>query len=389
VDESTYQIERIADCVLNPSQQVFGTIKDAIEESTNSIYNIKEDTKEHLKMSSNKQSKLEERKFREVIGGYLAGIKEAVNSPDKKLEELTELLSYFDDLSPTDLKEEVEAEVAKTQIAIKEAIQLSSSLKETFGTDSPEAFKEGFSKLAVETALFERQTEDWKKLAETLQVSVTSLKEELTDRPTVEMLEEARTRYLNLKKKYIEKQKTLIAKIHSKNKSLDENVGIYKEVVKEIEGIVKTLTESEKINVELFKANKNLIKENASLITKLEEAQVAHSKRVKELTALPTVKHTDPKTMFKGYTEGSQVGSYYNDLEKQHGKDILPYKEKILNCKTVFEAMRIYNTALIEMTDSIYTYRSGDLSENKKKIEEATNTRITHSRELKRPEGWE
>jgi hypothetical protein len=32
VDESTYQIERIADCVLNPSQQVYGTIQDAIEE---------------------------------------------------------------------------------------------------------------------------------------------------------------------------------------------------------------------------------------------------------------------------------------------------------------------------------------------------------------------
>ena len=98
VDESTYQIERIADCVLNPSQQVYGTIKDAIEEkTTNYSSTIKEDTKEHIKMSSNKLSKFEERKFRESIDFYLAEALKEDKTPDVRLKELNELMTYFDE----------------------------------------------------------------------------------------------------------------------------------------------------------------------------------------------------------------------------------------------------------------------------------------------------
>lgn len=386
VEESTYQIERIADCVLNPSQQVFGTIQDAIEESTKSV---KEDTKEHIKMSANKQSKLEERKFRETVTSYLSQIKEKTDSPDNKLVELNELLSYFDESSPKDLRESVEAEVAKTNSEIEEALKHTTSLKETFGTSNPEEFKEGFAKLATETSLYERQIDDWKKLAENLQKTISELKEEISERPTKEMLDESFSRVKFVREKYFNKEKELESLLEGKDKEIKENSEIHKRVLFDLKEAVKSLRESEAINSELLQNNKELLIESTELKKKLLEMKQDFSKKMKEATALPKVKYTDPKTMFSGYSESTKVLNYYNDLEKQHGKHILPYKEKILSCKTIFEAMRIYNTALSEMTDAIYTSTGGNLEENKKLVEEATGMKIAHNRELKKPAGWE
>jgi hypothetical protein len=389
VDESTYQIERIADCVLNPSQQVYGTIQDAIEENVNTNLNDKEAIKEHVKMSANKQSKLEERKFRELIESYYTGIKVGSYSPDKKLEELNELLSYFDETSPKELKEKIEKEIEETNKEIKEAIVKATSLKETFGTNNPEEFKEGFSKLATETSLYERQVEDWKKLAENLQNTITELKSELDKRPTADKLEDSSLRARFVKERYREKEMNLVKELNEAKKALEQTKKIQTQVLKELSGKVTELKESEVINMELLFKNKELLKENASLKRSVLEEKDNLKRKVTELTALPEVKHTDPKTMFRGFSENKKVLNYYNDLEKQHGKNILPYKEKILTCKTVFEAMRVYNTALVEMSNSLYTYTSGDLKENKSRIEEATGTVITHSRVLNKPEGWE
>ncbi len=387
VDENSYQIERIADCVLNPSQQVYGTIQDAIEENSKSTG--KEAIKEHVKMSTNKQSKFEERKFKEAVGSYFTEIKTAQYSPDKKLEELTELLSYFDDSSPKELKEQIEKEIEATNMEIKEALSKVTSLKETFGTNNPEEFKEGFSKLATETTLYERQVEDWKKLAEKLQGTIAELKEELELRPSKDKLEDSSLRVKFVKEQALLKEKKLTTYLEQKEKLLDRNSSIHSEVLKELAKKTNELKESEIINAELLSKNNELLKEVSALKKSIVTSTKLYERKIQELTALPTVKHTDPKTMFNNFNENSKVVNYYNDLEKQHGKNILPYKEKILTCKTVFEAMRVYNTALVEMSNSLYTYTTGDVNENKSRIEEATGKTITHSRVLNKPEGWE
>ncbi|HNQ20696.1 MAG TPA: hypothetical protein PKI46_06515, partial [Bacteroidales bacterium] len=301
VDESTYQIERIADCVLNPSQQVYGTIKDAIEES---IDNESKDTnyisrsmiKEHVKMSTNKLSKLEERKFRDSIEHYLSEIKSKINTPNKKLEELTELLSYFDEEDGDafkDLKEKVEIEVSETRKEINEAIHKASALKETFGTDNPEDFKEGLKKLATDTQFYERQVDDWKKLAESLQSSIKSYKEELEKRPTLDEINSYKERIKAIKEKRKIKELEYIKKISKYESQLDENAKIYKEMVKELTRAIKALEESENLNKELFINNKKLVTEVKELRITSKNLKESYEEKIKNLTKLPEVKHID------------------------------------------------------------------------------------------------
>ncbi len=392
VDESTYQIERIADCVLNPSQKVYGSLQDEIKDSvevkpTNSI-SEKEEKKEHVKMSANKQSKFEERRFRETIESYFSNLSESTHSPDAKLSELQELLSYFDESSPKDLREKIETEIANTEKEIKEAVTKVHALKETFGTNNPEEFKEGFSKLAVETQLYERQVEDWKKIAGTLQTTIKDLKEELEARPTIEEFNEVVDVLDETRKTLNKKINTVVKKLKEKDKNLDQNAKIYQEMVKELQEAYSKLQSQTKKVTSLQENVKELETEITSLKEFNVDQMVDFQKRMKELTALPAVKHTHQKEMFKNYNENSKVKAYYEDLERQHGKAILPFKEKILGCKTLFEAMRVYTNALTEMTQGIYTMRTGDESENKTLVESATHTKIQNKRELNLPEGW-
>ena len=392
VDENTYQIERIADCVLNPSQKVYGSIQDEIKDSvetkpTNSI-SEKDEKKEHVKMSANKQSKFEERRFRETIESYFSSLEEGVHSPDSKLKELKELLSYFDESSPVDLREKIETEISNTEAVIQESVKKAHALKETFGTDNPDEFKEGFSKLATETQLYERQADDWKKIAETLQVSIKELKEELDARPTVEQYENALASVKETKKHFIKKLNTASSLLNNKEKNLNENAKIYKEMVKELQEAYSKLASETKKSASLKEEVKVLTKTVSDLKEFNEDQMNVFKSKIKEMTALPEVKHVHQKEMFKHYNENSKVKSYYEDLERQHGKEILPFKEKILGCKTLFEAMRIYTNALAEMSASLYTIHTGDEAENRTLVESATNSKISHKRELNLPEGW-
>jgi len=391
VDESTYQIERIADCVLNPSQQVYGTIKDVIEEkTTNYSSTIKEDTKEHIKMSSNKLSKFEERKFRESINFYFAEALKEDKTSDIRLKELNELMTYFDEGDNyTDLKEMVEKEIENTHKAIKEAIVKASSLKETFGTDNPEEFKEGLAKLATDSQLYERQLEDWKKLAEGLQKTIKELKEELEKKPSNEQVENLKDRIKFIKESQLKKEVSLNETIRIKDKHLDENAKIYQEMVGELKRVVDALAESESINEELYTKNKSLLKEINESKKQISNLREVYEKKIADLTKLPEVKHSDPKKMFNNFNENNKVKKYYEDLEKQHGSDIIPYKEKIVSCKTLFEAMRVYTNALNEMTSDIYISKSGDETIDRTRIEEATGYKINPAKSRNVPEGWD
>ena len=48
-------------------------------------------------------------------------------------------------------------------------------------------------------------------------------------------------------------------------------------------------------------------------------------------------------------------------------RQIRKFKEKILGCKTLFEAMRVHTTALAQMSEDIHPSSSNDFSERKGK----------------------
>lgn len=386
VDENTYMIERVADCVLNPSQQVFGTIQDAIEEKTTNY--MKDPLKENIKMSV-KQSKLEEKIFKTTIEGYLNEIKNSKKLPSLKLKEYKELLSYFSEEDTSDLKKSVEDEIEEVENEIEESVSAISSFKETFGTNNPEDFKEGLSKLAIETQLNEKQVADWKKIAENLQETILNLQTELKSRPTLEQYESLVSSKEKFREKYLKRIETLQKISNGKEKNLDENAKIYKEMLNEIKRAIKTVKETEAELLEAKKMNKQLLLEVSSLKEDISNRNKFFEKTVSELTAIPEVKIAKTNEQFKNFTESNKIEKYYNDLERQHGKSILRYKEKILGCKTLFEAMRVYTSALVEMSDNLYTLKTGDARENRRRVENATGIKIVGAKALNKPETWE
>jgi hypothetical protein len=386
VDENTYMIERVADCVLNPSQQVFGTIQDAIEEKTTNY--MKDPLKENIKMSV-KQSKLEEKIFKTTIEGYLNEIKNSQKLPSQKLKEYKELLTYFSEEDTSDLKKSIEDEIEGVEDEIEESVSTISSFKETFGTHNPEDFKEGLTKLALETQLNEKQVADWKMIAENLQETILNLQTELKSRPTLEQYDSLVTSKKELKERYVKRIETLQKVSSEKEKNLDENARIYEEMLNEIKKAVKTIKETEAKLFEAKKQNKQLILEISSLKKEMLDKNKFFEKTIAEITAVPEVKIAKTNEQFRNFTESNKIEQYYNDLERQHGKAILRYKEKILGCKTLFEAMRIYTSALVEMSDNIYTIKTGDVKENKKMVESATGIKIGSKRTLNKPETWE
>lgn len=392
VDPTSYQIERIADCVLNPSQQVFGTIQDAIEENTSKpdpTDNKESVLKENNKMSGRKYSKLEERAFRTDIESFLNEALQ-VSEPNSRLTSLEEVLSYFEEGSPADLKEKVLAEVAKCKTEILESAKVLNTFKETFGTTNPEEFKEGFVKLATNSSLYERQADDWKKLAESLQEKIMELQSTIDSLPTQEQLEEAVALTKKAKTFYSNKISSMREDLFLKEESIEKNSAIIEQMIKELSNLKKENKElsfekrdlSEK--VDFLKSKAFSLEENiVSLKNQL-------AKTIREYEAPPKFKvQKSGKEMFEGFSESKEVTSYYNDLVKQHGDKILPYKERILGCKTLFEAMRIYTSALSEMTKDIRVVKTGNLSEDKKIVENATGYKIRKPNQLRKPRTWD
>ncbi len=389
VDENTYQIERIADCVLNPSQQVFGTIQDAIEENTDKkTENV---LKEQKPMATNKYSKLEERKFKEMITSDIASIHSSSKPLEEKIKDLTDLLGYFDESSPKDLKESVEVEIVNLNKEVFEATKVVSELKETFGTASPTEFKEGLSKLAINSSLYERQAEDWKKLAESLQTKIVEMTKTIEELPTQESFDEVTAQNKKYKEFYSKKVNDLKGIINKKESNLDENAIIYKQMIKELNLSKK---DNAKLKLELTSVKKDIstiISENKTLKEYANTIKTKYENKIEELTALPLVKPRQTRSeMFEGFNESKEITSYYNDLVKQYGDKITPYKERILGCKSLFEAMRIHTTALVEMSESVRPAITNDYNERKAFTEASTGFKIARdTTKLKMPKGWD
>lgn len=146
VDPDTYQIERLADVVLNPSQSVYGVINDetnlgnieytkkqVVKESTeNQNENrIQENTNMDTKEAGVKSalSKVEEKLLRRNINNYLKENMEITN-PIKQLDDLKEIQSLIREGQLTDLEEGVESKLAEVQKKIEDMVELGLKMKE-------------------------------------------------------------------------------------------------------------------------------------------------------------------------------------------------------------------------------------------------------------------
>ena len=397
----SYQLERPADLVLNPSQKVYGRYdmkvpknKDGItHEATETKNNGKEELKENTPMSTEvKLSKLEERKFRRDVGVFLEEASK-ITDPQERLGQLNEILAYFAEGIAPDLKKEVETKVNEAKVSIEKAIKEHTKLVETFGVDNVDQVKEGIKKVAVDTQLFERDASEWKQIAEGLQDKVQKLNAIIATRPTVEAYKTSLAFSTRMKETFKSKETELLNTIKELQIKIKKQSLIEEQMIKElanISGDNKKLKEySSKLYDYSVRMREKVLEFKAQ--AQAEQEVFNEEKEAKARIAVEPVKHSNE--MFENFNENSDVKAYYKDLIRRHGTAIEPFKEKILSSKTLNEAMKRYIDIMAEL-DSDKTSRITDAldpEERQKIIESQTNSRIKVKSDFEKrlPEGWE
>jgi len=311
VDPDTFQIERLADWVLNPSQGTFfsydessddildKTIRESNEFNVESaaemlqdaadvglydangdyvdnvmsaadrfdftdsqkgeirdylteLYSEKKNNKENKVVKDSKITKLEEKKFRRDMESFLEDANN-LKDPQERLKEFKEIRSYLDEGICSDLKEKVEQKIAEEEAYIKKALKEQAELHDELGIESTKDLKEKLTKIVQDQKLVEKEAGDWKKVSEKLQSKLMEANKELKERATVE---------------YTEFQKN---KIESLTEQMKEHDGKSVEVLKSLSEAYKKLKEE---NEELEAQVADLEEKNANLQKQLESTQM-------------------------------------------------------------------------------------------------------------------
>jgi hypothetical protein len=437
----SYQLERPADIVLNPSQKVYGKYDMKVpkspdhvtHESTSALNeeelptpenpkctdcgckmdieraktfsmcddcwdkghlkDKKETKKENAPMNSTeKLSKLEERKFRKDVGVFLEEADRIAN-PQEKLEELEEIRAYFSEGIASDLKEQVDKKIKETKDTIKLAIAEHGKLIETFDMKTTEELKEGIKKIAIDTQLYERDATEWKEIATGLQEKVQKLTAILNTRPTSEAYKTALTFTTRMKETFKKKETELLGVIKEcENKAKAQKL-IEQQMVKELASISEKnekLVESNKALREYGLKVKNLLIEKRVEEQSEKQALTEAVAKSKEINIQPSKTHA---SMFKNFNENKDVVAYYNDLIRRHGSVMENYKDDILGAKTLREAMKLYVNILSELS-AAKTHKVTEALEPEERqriIESQTGVKIRSQSEFQSrlPQGWE
>jgi hypothetical protein len=450
----TYQLERPADIVLNPSQKVFGKagmkvtkesvdplnevkskpwafepkedeeIKDTSKNEVKSkpwafepkedeeikdtskkekvceychksypcdcIKKDKDDKKQETVMSI-KLDKYSVRKFNEDFDRYFNSAL-AEKDLTKRLSELEDILSYFDETSEDPRITKIKEAIDQTNEAIDKAIREHTKFAEDFGISDTEVLKESVKTLAQNTEYYERTADEWRKIAEGLQDKVQKLLAILETRPTVEAYKVATSFSENLKKTFLKKEAMLLSKISQLEGNVAKHMSIEEKLVTDLKAHDATINGlNTKIGkyAEYTKGLKAKISEFAQ--DKANEAVKIQEKadRASRINIQPS---GHMKTRFEGFNESSDVSEYYADLVARHGTDISPYEEDIKSCKTLREAMMVYTKALsrLGVSSTFKVTEALEPEERKSLIESQTNSRIRTKRNaLNLPLGWE
>lgn len=146
VNPDTYQIERLADVVLNPSQSVYGVINDEtnlgnIEYTKKTVVNESMSSQTNNKIQENANmadkesgvksalSKVEEKELRKHINNYLKENVEITN-PIKQLQDLKDIQSLIREGQLTDLESDVEQKLQEAQKRIEDMVEFGLKMKE-------------------------------------------------------------------------------------------------------------------------------------------------------------------------------------------------------------------------------------------------------------------
>lgn len=449
VDPDTYQIERLADFVLNPSQNTWATWEEdtnsvvdrSIKESNEDTRNIMNENKiKENTMKDSKLAKLEEKKFRRDMESFLESA-DNIKDPQERLEEFKEIKSYLEDGACPDLREKIEKKIAEEEASIRGAIKDSVIFKEKFGIESADDLAEKLTHLSEDTKVIEEESQQWKSISEKLQEKYTEVKKELEKRPSETYVSALKDNNRKMAEQIISQNKKaydVVKKLSEACADLQKSVEDFKKEVEDLEAekadlneritylentkalaekadkmnmksymdLQEAYTESKKQREELIKVaeaqKEKISKYRERLSTYREKTKKANSinrelredLEASEKSLLKVKKQKAIKENNARVENMSPVELYYEELYEEYGRDILPFKEKILSSPSLIDAKNtFYSKVLQNMRESkdIDTYRVPEaLSITPKQRQRAMGfSNVDTSDSIDRlPEGW-
>lgn len=446
VDPDTYQIERLADWVLQASQATYfgydennNVIDKSIHESMDNTafpgedkYTIKESI-----VRDSKFTKLEEKKFRKDMESFLKDA-DAIKDPQERLAEFREIKSYFDEGVCSDLKEKVEQKISEEEAEIKRIINESIELKEKLGIENAKDLKIKLTKICDNTKIAEKEAKDWKAISEQLQSKLDEANTSLSKRPTedyVLFLQNRVTDLINEKTSHDKESTEIVKKLTEAYSTLKESKeALDKEVVS-----LKEANESLKDDVEYLKSNLSKIKEKDSTLNKNLSTLVERNNKLREsLVKMQTVLDSQRAKFEESYrkmeyleksnnqlkesiqTTSSKAKSaerqlqqirradmnqrisanmseseaYYNKLYSTYGNELTPYKEKIAGARCLEDAKRVFlYEALPNLRESkelerMRAVNSLSMTDDEKKASNSPTKGLRESILDRMPKGW-
>lgn len=436
VDPDSYQIERLADFVLNPSQGTFFSYDesdDYIKDNSirESIKNTQESKFKENIVKDSKIAKLEEKKFRRDMESFLESA-DNIKDPQEKLEEFKEIRSYLEDGACPDLREKIEEKVAAQEKLIKDMLNDSTEYREKFGIESPKDLEEKLTQLVEDTRVIESESENWKSIAEKLQEKYSKVKEDLENRPTENYVKYIESKNSKLNEKLISENKKASEIVKNLIESCEKVKNNNEDLTKEVEDLkkekeclearieadsnfqtaavdadasnIKTYTdlqqafeESQKRLEEILKVVKSQNKEilnQRDLITSYKEKNRLQFRAIEELKEKNRrILHENNRlaSEYEGYIRDAELENadpvelYYEELQDIYGDEINLYRSKILSAPTLSEAKQIFYKDVFQRL------------ENSKEIEDSRMPRTSYLQEKRvskttmidrKPKGW-
>lgn len=426
INADTYQIERVADIVTNPSQSVFGDIGNA-HENTNIEYSkqsiVESQTpkskilKENINMAAvnavENKDKLQEstqapaaksemsKMEKAIILKYVENLTseaEKIKNPAERLKETNKILEMVEESGDEELKEKVTESLIEARNDLTKMIESAVAVQSELGDLSTLA--ENVKDVTKQGVLLNEQVKDYESLCHALEEKTQALFNENKALKAKLELKESAIKSKSLKnnvsiiKAYEKNDKMVeaLTKVESAFNKLQENNrklsvtntrleaenGKLTTALRESEARLKDklrLNESKKIND--MEITINLLKEQVGRLQlknkALDASLKAKEKEFREFKEDQKMEnHIEPK--FESYVtdqlnfrenRGIEVEKYWNDLCNQYGEaKMKPFEKSIRGAKTYREAFNNFIKNLSKIEESAAEYEKARISES-------------------------
>jgi len=438
VDPDTYEIERLADIVINPSQSVWGdasdaenstedstieyTRKTAVKEAKSKILgSVNMNAVDATKLNESAQaqpekpieekvekksimSRVEEKAWRQYVTNFMENA-ESIENPTKRLSEMVDILSLFEEGVAPDLREQFEEKIVEEREKLEKMVESTVNANKEAGTESVDELLEGAKRLASEGLQMKEHIVSLDEVCNSLKEKVKSQEKEISVLNT--KLQFRENKIASLKKSYekllvengaaadkvdennekikqfIEAQNKKINELQTSNQKLmetnDKMKQRYDRLIEKANEFRKNAKANDNVAEELKEAREE-IENYKSIVTQLQNTnqKLAESvAQVKTTIEQRKIKEAEERSQIVDYqpryaervsgtfnfreNNGVEIESYWQDQLERYGEAIKPFEKQIRGAKTLREAQGQFLKHFDEICEPMRVYNESRL----------------------------